>query len=121
MHILHNIFEWVELAVDTIAGIVMVWGFAMAVFGFIQASLRRVAVERIRGLQVVRCDLGVKLVFALELLIISDLLHTIVSRSMDDLLMVGILVVIRTVIAVFLNKEIEEVSAGMLEKSDDVA
>ena len=119
MHLLHNIFEWVELAVDTTAGIVMVWGFAMAVFGFIQASLRRVVAERIRGLQVVRCDLGVILVFALELLIISDLLHTIVSRSMDDLLMVGVLVVIRTVIAFFLNKEIEEISAGISEKSGD--
>ena len=121
MNMLHNIFEWVELAVDTTAGIVMVWGFATAVFGFIRASLRRVSVERIHGLQVVRCDLGVKLVFALELLIISDLLHTIVSRSMDDLLMVGVLVVIRTVIAFFLNKEIEEVSAGMLKQAGDGA
>ena len=68
-------------------------------------------------MQVVRCDLGVKLVFALELLIISDLLHTIGSRSMDDLYVVGALVVIRTVISFFLNKEIEEVGAKMSEQS----
>lgn len=121
MNMLHTAFEWAELIVDTTAAIVMVWGFAVAVFGFIQTSLRNVAAERIRGLQMVRCGLGVKLVFALELLIISDLLHTIVSRSMDDLLAVGALVVIRTVIAYFLGKEIEEVSAGVLEKTGDGA
>jgi uncharacterized membrane protein len=106
-----------ERAVDVAAALVMVWGVAIAVFGFIQASLRTEVSERILRLQVVRCDLGVKLVFALELLIVSDLLHTIVSRSMDDLLMLGVLVVIRTAIAFFLNKEIEEVGAKMSEKS----
>jgi uncharacterized membrane protein len=64
-------------------------------------------------LQVVRCELGVRLVFALELLIIADLLHTVISRSVDDLILVGGLVVIRTVIAYFLNKEIEEVGAQL--------
>jgi uncharacterized membrane protein len=64
-------------------------------------------------LQIVRCDLGVQLVFALELLIISDLLVTIVSRSMDDMIIVGALVLIRTVIGYFLNKEIEEVSTAI--------
>jgi uncharacterized membrane protein len=55
----------------------------------------------------------VKLVFALELLIISDLLHSLVSRSLDDMAIVGALVVIRTVISYFLNKEILEVSTGI--------
>ena len=54
-----------------------------------------------------------ELVFALELLIISDLLVTIISRSLDDMIIVGALVLIRTVIAYFLNKEIEVVSANI--------
>lgn len=54
-----------------------------------------------------------KLVFALELMIISDLLHTIISRSVDDLILVGGLVVIRTVIAYFLNKEIQDVGTEL--------
>ncbi len=61
----------------------------------------------------VRCDLGIKLVFALELLIISDLLHTVVSRTVEDLTFLGALVGIRTLVAFFLNREIQEVSAEM--------
>ena len=66
------------------------------------------------NLQFVRCGLGVKLVFALELMIISDLFHTIISRSVDDLILVGGLVVIHTAISYFLNKEIQEVSSDLV-------
>jgi uncharacterized membrane protein len=113
MHLLHTVFEWLEIIIDVSAAIVMVLAFATAMFSFVQIAFRAERVERIRKLQIVRCDLGVKLVFALELLIISDLLVTIVSRSLDDMIIVGALVLIRTVIAYFLNKEIEDVSAGI--------
>lgn len=111
MHLLHTIFEWLEIIIDVSAALVMVLAFAGAMFSYVQIAIRAERVERIMKLQIVRCDLGVKLVFALELLIISDLLVTIFSRSLDDMIIVGSLVVIRTVIAYFLNKEIEVVSA----------
>jgi uncharacterized membrane protein len=113
MHMLHSVFEWIEVVVDTTAALVMVWAFGMAVFGFVRGSFRATPAEQIRELQLVRCGLGMKLVFALELLIISDLLHTIVSRSMDDLISVAALVVIRTVIAFFLDREMREMSAHL--------
>ena len=113
MHLLHSIFEWLELIIDISAALVMVMAFVVAFFSYLKTLISSKRIERIRQMQKVRCDLGVKLVFALELLIISDLLHTIISRSMDDMLIVGALVVIRTVIAYFLNKEIQEVSADI--------
>ena len=111
MHLLHSIFEWLEIIIDVAAALVMVLAFAVAFFSFAQITFRSKPVDRIMKMQIVRCDLGVKLVFALELLIISDLLVTIVSRSLDDMIIVGALVLIRTVIGYFLNKEIEVVSA----------
>jgi uncharacterized membrane protein len=59
----------------------------------------------------VRCVLGVKIVFALELMIIADLIDTVVSHSIEDLYVVGGLVVIRTAISFFLNKEIQEIES----------
>lgn len=113
MHLLHSIFEWLETIIDVSAALVMVLAFAGAMFSYMKIAISSERVERIKQLQIVRCDLGVKLVFALELLIISDLLVTIVSRSMDDMIIVGALVLIRTVIGYFLNKEIEEVSTAI--------
>jgi uncharacterized membrane protein len=110
MHYLYNIFEWLELIIDLSAALIMVLAFVVATFSFFRIVIRSKQVERIMQMQLARCDLGVKLVFALELLIISDLLHTIVNRSMDDMLILGALVLIRTVIGYFLNKEIQAIS-----------
>lgn len=111
MHLLHSIFEWLELIIDVTAALIMVLAFFVAVFSYFRITVRKNNGSHIMQMQLVRCDLGVKLVFALELLIISDLLHSMVSRSLDDMVIVGALVLIRTVIAYFLNKEIQEVSA----------
>ena len=114
MHAIHELVEWTAVAIDLTASLIMVVAFLMAVYGLVRGGFGAGSAHgRIRNLQVVRCELGVKLVFALEMLIIADLLHTVISRSLDDLILVGGLVVIRTVIAFFLNKEIEEVSSQL--------
>ena len=48
-------------------------------------------------------------------MIISDLLQTMASRSLDDMILLGGLVGIRTVIAYFLNKEIQDISAELAQ------
>ena len=118
MHLLHSIFEWIELVIDLSAALIMVLAFVVAMVSYFRILLGSAQTERIIQLQKVRCALGVKLVFALELLIISDLLHTIVSRSLDDMLIVGALVAIRTAISYFLNQEIEQISAGLTDSRD---
>jgi uncharacterized membrane protein len=111
IHVFYEIVEGVALAIDVVASAIMIWAFLVSLFGFLRASVGGMPSERIRRLQIVRCGLGTKLVFALELLIISDLLHTVVSRTMDDLLFLAALVLIRTIVAYFLGREIQEVEA----------
>ena len=114
MQEINEILEWLAVTVDLTGVLIMIWAFVAAVVGVITGSLQADdAHGRIRSMQIVRCGLGVKLVFALELMIISDLIVTIISRSIDDLIMVGGLVVIRTAISYFLNKEIQEVSGEL--------
>jgi len=110
---LHSIVEWTTFAIDGVASLIMVWGFVVAVFAFLQISFRVAGAERIQRLQLVRCDFGVKLVFALELMIVSDVLHSAVSRSLEDLYFLGAIVLLRTVLGFFLNREIQEVRAEM--------
>jgi len=116
MHQLNEIMEWLAVTIDIVASLIMVWGFVTSVAGLVKSSFGAGnAHSQIQNMQIIRCGLGVKLVFALELMIISDLLHTVISRSVDDLLLVGGLVVIRTVIAYFLNQEIQEVGAELAQ------
>jgi uncharacterized membrane protein len=115
MHVVHTIMEWLAVVIDLTGSLVMVWAFIASVVSVVGSAFRRSNVRnRFHDLQVARCELGTKLVFALELMIVSDLLQTIISRSIDDLIFLGGLVVIRTTIAYFLNKEIQEVHAELV-------
>ena len=83
LHMIHEIIDWVAVAIDIVASAIMIWAFLVSAIGFLRASFGGSPSERIRRLQVERCGLGIKLVFALELLIISDLLHTVETVSKD--------------------------------------
>lgn len=118
MHLVHEIMEWLAVAIDLTGSLIMIWAFVAAVVSVLLSYFRSGdARSRIRNMQIARCGLGMKLVFALELMIVSDLLQTIISRSVDDLIFLGGLVVIRTTIAYFLNQEIKDVEAELAQSS----
>ncbi len=102
--------EWAALAADAVGVAVIMLGFVMAVTRFIPTLWQANRSEAILKIQMIRCDFGTYLVFALELMIVSDLLHSVISRELQDLYFLGAIVVIRTVIAYFLNQEIQELS-----------
>jgi uncharacterized membrane protein len=103
---IHEILEWLTIAIDGIGVVVMLIGFVLAMWRFPPTLFKPSAVA-IGEVQVIRCSLGTYLVFALELMIVSDLIHSVVSRTLEDLYFLGAIVVVRTVISYFLNKEIE--------------
>ena len=114
MHQVHAIMEWLAIAIDLTGALIMLWAFVTSIVSVGGSIFRRdESQSRFHAIQVARCDLGTKLVFALELMIVSDLLQTIISRDLDDLIFLGGLVVIRTAISYFLNREIQEVHAEL--------
>lgn len=104
--------EWVAIAADGAGVSVILLGFVLAVVKFVPTVWKASGASAISQIQVIRCNLGTYLVFGLELMIVSDLLHSVVSRSLEDLYFLGAIVVLRTIIAFFLNKEIQELSAA---------
>ena len=62
----------------------------------------------------VRLDLGHILLLALEILIISDILHTIVKRTFEEIGILAITVAIRISLSFFLDRELSR-----MEKAKD--
>ena len=56
----------------------------------------------------IRKEFTNKILFGLELLIVGDILGTIRNPTVNDLMLVGTIVVIRTVLGYFLSKEAKE-------------
>jgi uncharacterized membrane protein len=56
----------------------------------------------------IRKEFTNKILFTLELLIVGDILGTVRNPTVNDLILVGSIVVIRTVLGYFLSKEVKE-------------
>ena len=110
---LAHALEWVSDGLDILAIVIMLIGTARFVVGFAAAELARDRVERVRGLDCIRMQLGRYILAALELLIVSDIIHTALSLAFKDLLFLGLLVLIRSLISFFLDREIRDIRAEL--------
>ena len=101
--------EWVTAALDLIAIAVMLLGALRFVAGFLGAEVARPASVRLRAIDAQRAGLGRYILAGLELLIVSDIVHTALSLALGDLVFLGLLVLIRSAISFFLDREIREI------------
>ena len=100
----------------TIIGVISLLIVTYGVFvGFI-AFLRN-EFKRINNVRQLRADFGSYLLLGLEFLIASDILKTVVDPTLDELAILGGVVIVRTVLSVFLNKEIKELAEEENSKS----
>ena len=57
-----------------------------------------------------RSTLGIYIIVALDFLIISDIIHSVVKPEFNELINLGIIVVLRTSIGFFLGRELMELA-----------
>jgi uncharacterized membrane protein len=107
------VLEWVVALVSLLAVVVMLTGVARFVVGVLWAELRRDNAQRVQRLNQERMGLGRYILSGLELLIVSDIIHTALSLDLGNLLFLGLLVLIRAVIGFFLDREIREIRAEL--------
>ncbi len=107
--------EWAATAIDVFGCVILLIGGARFVWGFLRAEVNRDATARVRGVNAERVELGRYILAGLELLIVSDIIHTALSLAMADLVFLGLLVVIRSLISFFLDRELAEVKREMQE------
>lgn len=110
MEMLKQTLEYVGLAIDVLGLAVILIGFVKALWAFARNELSRRTSEmafwtRIRQL---RCGLGTYLLLGLEFMIASDIIHSFLDPALESLMELGGIVLVRTVIAYFLGKEISE-------------
>jgi uncharacterized membrane protein len=96
--------NWVGAGIDLAAIVIMLVGVARFLGDF--ATTFRAGADRGAGIDRARVELGRYILAGLELLIVSDLIDTALSLLLSDLVFLGLLVVIRSVISYFLDREI---------------
>ncbi|WP_421792010.1 DUF1622 domain-containing protein [Hyphobacterium sp.] len=107
--LLFHFLESVALIVDLV-------GVAIALIGALKFCTHIAIIEfqRLRGLDCAhqmrrnRIELGGYILAAIEFMIVSDILHSVATRALEDLYILVGLVVVRTAISFFLGMEIKE-------------
>lgn len=86
-------------------------GSALIVYGGLAAiykTLLREIFRRAISYNIIRREFTSKIVFGLEFFIAADLLTSIISPTVEELLLLAAVVIIRTIMGYFLAKETEE-------------
>ena len=114
-----HILETLAFITGCVSMVVVLYGTLVSFLSFLKNEIRRISgnfsYQRIR---VLRADLGTYLLFGLEILIASDVLKTIIEPSFMELGILAGIVVLRTVLSVFLNREINEIEKDRRERRD---
>jgi uncharacterized membrane protein len=103
-----TVFTYVALGFEAIGALSMIVGFLIALI------LGARSLSRGEGgntaFTVLRTTLGAAILLGLEVLVAADLIRTITSKpSMEDALILGIIVLIRTILSMSIQIEIEGV------------
>ncbi len=104
------VLEMIAFAIDLAGVSILVYAALRFAFHFIRFEMRRLqGIETVLGIRDMRLRLGSYILLSLEFIIISDVIRTGLSRDLDDLLALGLLVLIRVGLSFFLGRELGEV------------
>jgi uncharacterized membrane protein len=108
------IFDTVESVMDALAtciellGVVVLGaGISIGLVRFASLLLDPARLRSVRQvMQDYRSELGGYILLGLEILIVADVIHTVIRRTQEDVVVLVAIVAIRTTIAFFLEREL---------------
>jgi uncharacterized membrane protein len=106
---LTNIFDILYITIGTFGVAIIVWGVVLTVYRLMKLEFSRLKQESIyRERESVRHQFASYLLLALEFLIAADIIATVIHPTFEEIAILASIVVIRTVISYFLEKEIDK-------------
>ena len=113
--VLDVILQYVTLGIEVAAAIIIGVSVVIAFIGYFRTLSRRQKGEVSKG-EVVRFRLAGGLLLALDLVVGSDIILTILDPSAEDLIRLSVIVAIRIILGWSLSKEISGHSEDLLRK-----
>ena len=92
--------------------LIVTYGALIGIISFLKNEIRRfTGGYSITNILKLSATFGTYLLLCLEFLIASDILKTVLEPTLNELALLGGIVVLRTILSVFLNKEIKELES----------
>lgn len=101
------IIEYISQGIAFISIAIIVYGTILAVIQFIKNLIKKDP----SGIRQIRAAFGGYLLLGLELLIGADIIKTIIEPSYQELIILAGIVILRTILSVFLNREVKDIES----------
>lgn len=108
---MQEILDIITLVIASIAGLVILYGVILGIIELVQVEWQRFRtrdVQKSFSFEKIRNDIGFHLLLGLEFLIAADIIRTIIRPSLEELAILGGIVLIRTTISYFLGREMNQ-------------
>ncbi|SCY39503.1 DUF1622 domain-containing protein [Paracoccus tibetensis] len=100
-------FEWLVLGIELFAILILLLGLLRFIKNFVSGEMhRRDGHERSHRLNLGRLELGRHILTGMEVLIVADLIRTMLDLNIENIILLGGLVTIRSLISFFLEREL---------------
>ena len=107
-----TVLEMIAFAIDLVGIAILIFAALKFIVHFVGFEIKRLhGLECVEGIRNLRLQLGSYILLSLEFIIISDIIQSAVSRNLDDILSLGVIVIIRVALSFFLGRELNEVKA----------
>ena len=106
-----EILRIISYSIGIIGVLTIVWGVILITYRLLKLEFKRFRQKSIYPeREYLRHQLGSYLLLGMEFLIAADIIGTITHPTLKDMAVLGSIVIIRTVISYFLEKEVAEFS-----------
>lgn len=106
---LTHFLDLLAVVISVTSLLIVTYGALIGIISFLKNEIRRfTGGYSITNIRKLRATFGTYLLLGLEFLIASDILKTVLEPTLNELALLGGIVVLRTILSVFLNKEIKE-------------
>lgn len=103
--------------IELISTSILLVGFVKTLLFFLQSEWRSLRGEKTPPiLPLLRRQLGMYILLGLDFYIVSDIIHSMIQPNWNQLLNLGIIVLLRTTIGFFLGREIAEIDKTELSQ-----
>jgi uncharacterized membrane protein len=104
----HVILHDASVVIAMMAVLIMVWGVLLTCIRLIYSEIHKRGKMVMHNLrEELRIKLGSYILLGLEVLIVADVVESIANPSYEELIILGGIVLIRTVMGFFLEKELQ--------------
>ena len=108
------VFEYAAVVISVLAMLILCLGVGIATFRLAKLELGRLRGQHmLEARQLLRRQLGSYILLGLEFLIAADVIHSVAKKHLEyrDLIVLGGIVAIRTLISYFLDLEVRHVAS----------